>query len=466
MKKFYFLVGLWAALFSVSARQVATFDDFELETESFWNGSDGSGGFNSGGFYFPNSYNTDWGSWSGFSVSSMQDSTTSGWENQYSAVTAGGANGSENYAVIYIDGKQTMEFEDPLRLNGMYVTNATYTYLSMKNGDDFTKKFGGPDGTDPDYLKLMVSGTDIYGNETKPIEFMLADFTFEDAEKDYIVNNWRWFDLSSLGAVTEIHFTIESTDMGTWGMNTPAYFCIDNFNGMPPSGSFQVEAAGMEDLELVGESFYNGSDGAGSFSSGGFTFKNSYNEQWGSWSGFAASSITENETKGWENQYSAIPGKGAIGSDTYATAYVTGYSEIEFPETALSGLYITNSTYTYWAMKEGDDFSKKFGGVDGSDPDWLKVTVAGISSSGDTTGLIDYFLADFRFKNDEEDYIIDSWQWVDLSQLGEISKLRFSMSSSDMGDWGMNTPAYFCIDELNYDEQPPVLQNPIATISE
>ncbi|MFW6257265.1 MAG: DUF4465 domain-containing protein, partial [Prolixibacteraceae bacterium] len=170
--------------------------------------------------------------------------------------------------------------------------------------------------------------------------------------------------------------------------------------------------------------------------------------------------------KGWDNQYSAIPGQGALKTDAYAVAYVAGFSEVEFPETVLTGLYITNSTYAYYAMKEGDDFSKKFGGADGSDPDWMKVTIAGISSSGDTTGLIDYYLADFRFENDEEDYIINSWKWLDLSELGEVSKLRFSMSSSDMGEWGMNTPAYFCIDQLNHQDIAPELVNPIATIGE
>ena len=466
MKKFYLFAGLWAALFSLNAQNVADFENIQLDSASWWNGSDGSVGFNSGGFYFPNDYNTDWGSWSGFSVSNMNDSATAGWENQYSAITADGVNGSQNYAVVYIDGKLTMEFDNPIQLKGTYVTNSTYAYLSMKNGDDFTKKFGGPDGTDPDYFKLIVAGTDIFGNETDPIEFMLADFTFEDNEMDYIVKAWRWFDLSSLGAVTEIHFSLESTDRGTWGMNTPAYFCIDNFNGTPSSGSPLVEKAGMEDLNLAEDSFYNGSDGAGSFTSGDFTFQNSYNADWGSWSGFAASTITDNETKGWENQYSAIPGEGALETDAYAVAYVSGYSEVEFPETVVSGMYITNSTYTYHAMKEGDVFSKKFGGADGSESDWLKVTVAGISSSGDTTGLIDYYLADFRFEDEEKDYIVDSWEWLNLSELGEVSKLRFSMSSSDVGDWGMNTPSYFCIDQLNYDEQAPVLQNPIATIGE
>lgn len=466
MKKFYLFVGLWVALFSVNAQNVATFENIQLEEGSWWNGSDGSGSVSSGGFFFPNDYNADWGSWSGFSVSNMKDSITAGWDNQYSAITAEGVNHSDNYATVYLSGELTMEFQDPQQLNGFYVTNATYPYLSMKNGDSFSKKFGGADGTDPDYFKLVVSGIDIFGNETNAVEFYLADFTSEDSSNDYIVNSWKWVDLSSLGVITSLKFVLESTDVGDWGINTPAYFCIDNFNAVSPEVAQPIAEAGIEDLNLPAEGFYNGSDGAGSFTSGGFVFQNDYNADWDSWSGFAASTVTDNQTAGWSNQYSAVTGSGAIQTEAYAVAYVTGYSEVDFSETTVSGFYITNATYPYFSMKDGDSFSKKFGGTNGTDPDWFKVTIAGISEQGDTTGTIDYYLADFRSENTSEDYIVNNWQWVDISELGSISKLRFSLSSSDNGDWGMNTPAYFCIDQLNHQDLAPVVVNPVATIDE
>ncbi len=115
-------------------------------------------------------------------------------------------------------------------------------------------------------------------------------------------------------------------------------------------------------------------------------------------------------------------------------------------------------------MIDGDDYAKKFGGTGGTDPDWFKVTIAGISAEGDTTGTIDYYLADFRSENSSEDYIVDNWQWIDISELGTIAKLHFSLSSSDNGDWGMNTPAYFCIDQLNHQDLAPIVKNPIDTI--
>ncbi|MCA1759792.1 MAG: DUF4465 domain-containing protein, partial [Bacteroidales bacterium] len=335
------------ALFSANAQQVATFENVELPNGSFYNGSDGAGGFYSGGFRFPNDYNADWGSWSGFSVSNMKDSVTAGWQNQYSAITAGGVNNSEKYAVVFGSGGLRMDLGNPAEISGVFVTNSTYTYLALRDGDDFSKKFGGIDRTEPDYFKLVVSGVDIRGNETGKVEFFLADFRFENSEEDYIVNTWEWLDLKTLGVVAALNFSLESTDMGDWGMNTPAYFCLDDFNGTDPELPEVLAEAGMEDLDLNEESFYNGSDGKGFFTSGGFTFKNSYNADWGAWSGFAASSVTDNQTPGWENQCSAIPGEGALKSSAYAVSYVSDYSEIGFEPAVISGLYITNSTFSY-----------------------------------------------------------------------------------------------------------------------
>jgi hypothetical protein len=102
-------------------------------------------------------------------------------------------------------------------------------------------------------------------------------------------------------------------------------------------------------------------------------------------------------------------------------------------------------------MRDGDPYAKKFGGESGNDPDWFKLTIEGFNSDNQSTGKIDVLLADFTDPNNANDYILDTWKWVGLESLGRIAKLQFSVSSSDNGLWGMNTPAYFCIDNLNHE---------------
>ncbi len=234
MKRVVIIFFLCAGAFLAGGQQHATFDDISLQPGSWYNGSDGKGGFNSGGYWFPNSYDPEWGSWMGFSVSNMTDSTTSGYMNQYSAITAAGADSSDNYAVVYVVGDLELDLHDTTVISGFYVTNSTFAYLTVRDGDDFSKKFGGVNGDDPDYFKLIITGIDADGNETDEKEFFLADYTFEDQNKDYIVDTWKWVDLKELGEVTRLKFALESTDMAVWGMNTPSYFCIDNFNDPMP----------------------------------------------------------------------------------------------------------------------------------------------------------------------------------------------------------------------------------------
>jgi hypothetical protein len=241
MRKFYLMTGLWAALFSVNAQKIATFEDAELEPGTFYNGSDGEGGFFSGGFWFPNEFNTDWGSWNGFSISSMNDTLTAGYGNQFSSIAGSGANGSANYAVAYDAGELKMGFESSIEVKGLFVSNSTYAYLEMRDGSDWTKIFGGTDGSDPDYFKLMVWGINPDGNPTDTVEFYLADFRYEDPEDDFILKEWEWLDLTSLGLVTSLNFALESSDVGEYGMNTPAYFCLDDFTGALASNLSPVE---------------------------------------------------------------------------------------------------------------------------------------------------------------------------------------------------------------------------------
>lgn len=229
MRKIYLITGMWAALLTAKAQQTATFEEIKLEPGSWYNGSDGSGGFMSGGIWFHNEYTHAYGSWSGFSVSNMKDVTTAGHENQYSAITATGSEGSENYAVAYFSRELKLELNEPVKVEGFFVTNSVYAYLAMRDGSDWTTKFGGTNGSDPDFFKLMVAGKDESGNMTDTLKFYLADFRSDNSEDDYIIDEWKWLDLRSLGVVKELHFDMKSSDNGDWGMNTPSYFCIDNF---------------------------------------------------------------------------------------------------------------------------------------------------------------------------------------------------------------------------------------------
>ena len=215
--------------------------------------------------------------------------------------------------------------------------------------------------------------------------------------------------------------------------------------------SYGQTTSDFESFDLPPESFLNGSDGSGGFTDGNIRLLNDFNDAYGSWSGWSISSTTDVETPGFVNQYSCIAGSGVDGSPTYATTFVSGESLLHTVgdgRGVIEGFYINNSTYAALSMRDGDAFAKRFGGEDGTDPDFLFVSIKEYGSRNVNNDSIVFYLADYRFDNSQDDYILDEWTYIDLTQFGNVDTLSFQLFSSDVGQFGINTPAYFCIDNI------------------
>ncbi len=184
-------------------------------------------------------------------------------------------------------------------------------------------------------------------------------------------------------------------------------------------------------------------------------------------SGFVYSNMTDSITSGFGNQYSAKAGSG-YNSSNYAIAYgTTNYLLSLQPHfKTYEGFYITNTTYAYNSMRDGDAFAKKFGDTTGTNsglpqgnyPDWFKLVITNYWQ-GNKMDTVEFYLADFRFNDDDSDYIVRDWTWVDLSKFSQNSdSIVFTLSSSDNGQFGMNTPAYFCMDDFTSRLVPDAVQ--------
>ena len=239
------------------------FDDLSLAADSYWNGYDDQPypqnntgeehPFTSRGVEFFNYHidgcYTEWDwwytYWEGWAYSNMKDTTTPGVGNQYSAITGGGAGGSDNYGVAFLPETPDVSLDvfrrvsielagtDDQGRRGFCVTNTTYAYYTIRDGDayGFSKKFGGESGNDADWFLLTITGLDALGDPiaTDPVEFYLADYRFADNGQDYILHNWTFADVTSLvdGGADELQFVLTSSDAGAYGINTPLFFAVD-----------------------------------------------------------------------------------------------------------------------------------------------------------------------------------------------------------------------------------------------
>lgn len=237
------IIGLWVCVGSVWANlvPVADFDDLSLAPESYWNGSDGSGGFASGLVWLSNAF-TEWPggitSWEGFAYSNQTDSTPADSVGQYTAA-GGSAHNGQNYAVGFLgfSSLPTITLSCPMVIDGLYVSNNLYAASVLRDGDAI---FGVEPFSAGDWFSLTITGKDYTGRATGSQTTYLADF--RDGQRS-ILTDWRFVDLSALGVVSSLEFSLASSDVAPWGMNTPAYFVLDTI--IPEPASLVLMGAGF-----------------------------------------------------------------------------------------------------------------------------------------------------------------------------------------------------------------------------
>lgn len=207
--------------------------------------------------------------------------------------------------------------------------------------------------------------------------------------------------------------------------------------------------ATFESLQLEPEAYWKDIEGDGGFQNGNAYFYSSYISDWDMWSGFIYSNSTNTIDGEYTNDYSAITGKGYMNSANYAVSNGDGAGIKLINKGTVSGFFATNTTYTYLTMKNGGSFmGKKFGGTDGTDPDYFVLTVYGYLGGIKVQDTVNFYLADFRSEDSNQDYIVNTWEWVDLKTLGEIDSLSFGYTTTDFNEYGPLTPSYFAMDNV------------------
>lgn len=165
-------------------------------------------------------------------------------------------------------------------------------------------------------------------------------------------------------------------------------------------------------------------------------------------------------TDGANSGAGAAPTAGATPDDYFGVMY--GYLDsnnaqwmsrpsFSFSEPVIvNGMYICNTAYVYGVVTLGNKWYTN-GVVSGETKPlattngWLKVVATGYND-GRVTGTVEKFICDYR---DNRKPIATSWEyWDGLHDLGEVTKIDFNFYGSDTGEYGLNTPAYLCFDNI------------------
>ncbi|HEY2159411.1 MAG TPA: DUF4465 domain-containing protein [Isosphaeraceae bacterium] len=226
---------------------------------------------------------------------------------------------------------------------------------------------------------------------------------------------------------------------------------VVNFDDLGyPNGSFDPKSSFPSGPAPGTGSYDNGWDLSGGFTSHGAAFSNSYDTTFHSWSGWAYSNVNDPTTSGtspsaddFKHQFAAITGTAPGGSGNYGLSSGPG-AFINLPSgTSPVSFEVTNSTYSYLSMTLGDGFAKKFAVGDFFE---LKIFgYSGLNGMGTKVGEVDFFLANYTSADSRP---VKVWTLVDLTPLADSQSLGFDYASSDVGQFGVNTPEYFAMDDL------------------
>ena len=274
----------------VQAELVVDFEDIPLSGGSFLDGTyvdpalddavpqgDGSGAsrvsaFVSRGASFSNWYDRGWFVWTGFAITSVNDPTPSDpvFVNQYSAA-AGPAFAGDRYAIGYRSSygiAPVIDLPVGYAPTSVRVTNTTYAKATIETGfPPYSRRFGDDPATPgvietnyPDVFGVFFTGyagTNATGPQVGSVEFVLADYRFEDDAADFIVDAWTAVNLSSLAGSRSIALTWFTTDTsiydGVTSLNTPTYVAIDDLVliAVPEPSTLGLVAGGLATLAVA-----------------------------------------------------------------------------------------------------------------------------------------------------------------------------------------------------------------------
>ena len=229
MKKSILFVAALALTFAAcqknepeKALAVADFENINLASESVYHMSE-SGVFESGDFRFQQEVNvSDWGTYYFGNIVSSKTGKTYDEYADSDKSAAGGAHAGQKFVVWTgsYAGLDSVFLKEAAVVPGFYVCNTPWVVEAILNGDGMSDDGGAPFGDD-DYFTLTIHGS-LNGKAVN------SEVTVDLAKGKTYIQEWTYVDLSSLGKVDAITFSLASSKKNSFGMTTPAYFAFDD----------------------------------------------------------------------------------------------------------------------------------------------------------------------------------------------------------------------------------------------
>lgn len=170
----------------------------------------------------------EYGFLAGFDVSNVTDPSYINYSLPLAAQPFSGANATDNYAIAFVnvdfmgpDPTATIPVEvtfenipDNYFLDHLFIANGAIAYNYIQDyypGQNF-------------YFDLIIKGY----NENELIDSVIVHLADFRNGASHVIEDWEKIDLTDLATATQLTFDLRSNDdEGGYGINTPAYFALD-----------------------------------------------------------------------------------------------------------------------------------------------------------------------------------------------------------------------------------------------
>ncbi|MBE6203299.1 MAG: DUF4465 domain-containing protein [Rikenellaceae bacterium] len=180
-----------------------------------------------------------------------------------------------------------------------------------------------------------------------------------------------------------------------------------------------------------------------------FKFEHFYNEEFGYWGGFVQTKKFDTDAANglYENQYAVYSASASHGTGALLY-YYDSYNEpcdiVIKGDHILTSVRLNLTTYTYASITNEDinTFARAF-----TDGDYLKVVFTSLKGDKEV-GKVECYVVDYR---DGKQLMATRWDIFDLTPLGkDYERVRVKIETTDVGEYGANTPLYIALDELSF----------------
>ncbi len=222
------------------------------------------------------------------------------------------------------------------------------------------------------------------------------------------------------------------------------YSVADFENMLSSANTYEIVGSSTPGATLIGQDEYGMDMYSKDYTNGGLVFNGLALYDGAFAIGWGPSNLTTNSGYYASSAGAALEGAG----NGYLQGYFSDYAGTTEHLTVVTD---NNSTFlpqgTYICQSAASYSDAQTLTTNDNQPGWMRIVAKGYNQNGDSIASSSIYLVD---KSTGGVGNVKEWRWLDMSNFGEVAKVRFFMESNYANNFGLLITSYLCMDNFVY----------------